>query len=148
LEAADQPKDQNEEETSMRFLCLYKPAKKEGTPPTQQEMDEMGKLIEEFTKTGVLLATEGCLPSEKGARVRLSQGNFAVTDGPFTESKEVVGGFALIRASSKEEAIEHTKRFLKVAGDGETEIRQVFDASDLGSECVPAHREQQERLHA
>ncbi|SRR6266536_4021917 len=115
----------------MRFLCLYKPAKPEGTPPTQQEMAEMGKLIEESMKSGMLLATEGCLPSAKGARIRLSGGKFTVTDGPFTESKEVVGGFALIQAKSKEEAIEFTKKFLKIAGDGETEIRQVFDAADF-----------------
>jgi hypothetical protein len=91
-------------------------------------MAKMGKLIEEWTKSGRLLATEGCLPSAKGARVRLSGGKFTVTDGPFTESKELVGGFALIQANSKEEAIESTKQFLEVAGDGETEIRQVFEA--------------------
>ena len=91
----------------------------------------MGKLIEESMKSGVLLATEGCLPSAKGARIRLSGGKFTVTDGPFTESKELVAGFALIQARSKEEAIEYTKTFLKVAGDGETEIRQIFDAADL-----------------
>jgi hypothetical protein len=67
-------------------------------------------------KSGVLLATEGCLPSVKGARVRLSGGKSTVTDGPFTESKELVAGFALIQAKWTEEAIEHTKRFLKVAG--------------------------------
>ncbi len=115
----------------MRFLCLYKSAKPEGTPPTQQEMAQMGKLIEESMKSGTLLATEGCLPSAKGARIRLSGGKFTVTDGPFTESKEVVGGFALIQAKSKEEAIEFTKKFLRVAGDGETEVRQVFDAADF-----------------
>jgi hypothetical protein len=121
----------------MRFLCLYKPVKQEGTPPTQQEMAEMGKLIEEGMKSGVLLATEGCLPSKKGARVRLSGGAFTVTDGPFTESKELVAGFALIQAKSKEAAIEFTKRFLKIAGDGESEIRQVFDASDFAAETRP-----------
>jgi hypothetical protein len=115
----------------MKFLCLYKPSKPEGTPPTQREMDEMGKLIEEGMKSGSLLATEGCLPSAKGARVRLSGGKYTVTDGPFTESKELVAGFALIRAKSKEDAIEQTKNFLKVAGDGETEIRQIFDAEDF-----------------
>ncbi len=115
----------------MRFLCLYKSAKPEGTPPTQEEMEKMGKLIEHDMKSGILLATEGCLPSAKGARIRLSGGKFTVTDGPFTESKEVIGGFALIRAKSKEEAIEYTKNFLKIAGDGETEIRQVFDAADF-----------------
>jgi hypothetical protein len=109
----------------MRFLCIYKPSKPEGTRPTQEEMAEMGKLIEDLTKSGVLLATEGCLPSAMGARVRLAGGNFTVTDGPFSESKEIIGGFALIKAESKQEAVEVTKRFLKTAGDGETEIRQV-----------------------
>jgi len=71
----------------MRFLCLYKPAKREGTPPTQKEMAEMGKLIEESMKSGKLLATEGCLPSA-GARVRLSDGKFSVVDGPFTEARK------------------------------------------------------------
>lgn len=115
----------------MRFLCLYKPNKPEGAPPTQDQMAAMGKLIAEDMKSGVLLATEGCLPSAKGARVRMTNGNFQVTDGPFTEAKELVGGFALIRAKSKEEAVEHVKRFLKVAGDGETEIRQVYEADDI-----------------
>lgn len=118
----------------MRFLCLYKPSKSEGTPPTQQEMADMGKLIEEQMKSGTLLATEGCLPSAKGARVRLSGGKYTVTDGPFTESKELVAGFALIRANSKEEAIEQVKNFLKVAGDGETELRQIFEAPDFSAE--------------
>jgi hypothetical protein len=111
----------------MRFLCIYKPSKPEGTPPTQQEMTEMGKLIEDMQKSGVLLATEGCLPSALGARVRLSNGKISVTDGPFTEAKEIVGGFALIQVNSKQEAIEETKRFLKIAGDGESEIRQVYE---------------------
>jgi hypothetical protein len=112
----------------MKFLCLYKSAKPEGTPPTEKEMAEMGKLIEDWMKSGKLLATEGCLPSALGALVRLSGGKFNVVDGPFTEAKEVVGGFALIQAASKQEAIEYTKEFLKVAGDGETEIRQVFES--------------------
>jgi hypothetical protein len=97
-------------------------------------MVKMGQLIEELTNSGVLISTEGCLPSAKGARVRLSNGNFIVTDGPFAEAKEIVGGFALIRANSKEEAIEYTKKFLKVAGDGETEIRQIFEAADITPE--------------
>lgn len=114
----------------MKFLCIYKPSKAEGTPPTQKEMEEMGKLVEEQLTSGILLATEGCLPSAKGARIRLADGKFIVTDGPFTESKEVIGGFALIQANSKEEAIEHVKHFLKVAGDGETELRQVYEGVD------------------
>lgn len=87
----------------------------------------MGKLIEDWMKSGVLLATEGCLPTALGARVRQSNGKVTVTDGPFTESKEIVGGFALIRVNSKEEAIKRTKTFLGIAGDGETEIRQVWE---------------------
>jgi hypothetical protein len=90
-------------------------------------MATMGKLIEEWTKAGKLIASEGCLPSAMGARIRLSQGKFNVVDGPFTESKEVIGGFALIRAASKVEAIEYVKEFLNVAGDGETELRQVWE---------------------
>ena len=112
----------------MKFLCIYKPTKRKAFPLTQQEMAEMGKFIEESFKSGVLIATEGCLPSALGARVRRSGGKFTVTDGPFTEAKEIVGGFALMRAGSKQETIELTKRFLDIAGDGETEIRQVYEA--------------------
>ncbi|WP_291270656.1 YciI family protein [Geothrix sp.] len=111
----------------MRFLCLYKPSRPEGTPPSDQDMAGMDALIEDMRTSGVLLATEGCLPSALGVRVRLSNGKFAVIDGPFTESKELVGGYALIQVASKEEAIEHTKRFLRTAGDGESEIRQVWE---------------------
>jgi hypothetical protein len=117
----------------MRFLCLYRPAKAEGTPPTQEDMAKMGKLIEEWMKSGKLLATEGCLPSVKSARIRLSGGKFNVTDGPFAETKEVVGGFALIQAASKQEAVGFVKEFLQVAGDGETEMHQVYEA---GMDCA------------
>jgi hypothetical protein len=119
-------------EIPMRFLSIYKAAET-GVPPTQEHMDEMGRLIEEMQSAGVLLATEGCLPSALGARVRLSSGEVTVTDGPFTESKELIAGFALLQADSREHAVELTRRFLQIAGDGECEIRQVFD----GPECVP-----------
>ena len=113
----------------MRFLSIYKTAER-GVPPSQEEMAKMGKLIEDEMKAGTLLATEGCLPTALGARVRISGGKLTVTDGPFTEAKEVVGGFALLSANSKEEAIELVKNFLKVAGhDGECELRQVFEAN-------------------
>ena len=118
----------------MKFLCLYKPSKPEGTPPTHEAMLRMGQLIDESMKSGILLATEGCLPSAKGARIRLSNGKFTVTDGPFTEAKEIVGGFALIRTNSKEEAVDFTKTFMRLAGEGEVEIRQIFDTSDLTPE--------------
>jgi len=114
----------------MKFLCIYKPGRPEGTPPGQEEIAKMGKLIEESMQSGILLATEGCLPSALGAKIRLSGDKFTVTDGPFTETKEIVGGFALIRTESKQEAIESTKRFLEIAGSGETEIRQVYEAAN------------------
>jgi len=131
----------------MRFLSIYKAAET-NVPPTTEEMAKMGNLIEEMTNAGVLLATEGCMPSAKGARVRRSRGKLTVTDGPFTESKELIAGFALLNAKSKEEAIELTKRFLEVAGEGECEIRQVFEAQDCGSEFTPELREQEERARA
>jgi hypothetical protein len=105
----------------------------------------MGNLIEEMTKAGVLLATEGCQPSSKGARVRYKNGKFTVIDGPFTESKELIAGFALFQVKSKEEAVEWTKRFLEVAGEGESEIRQIYEAEDFGPEFTPELREQEER---
>jgi hypothetical protein len=110
----------------MRFLCVYRA--KEGPGPTAEDMAAMGALIDEMAKAGVLLSTEGCLPSAKGARVRLGGGKFTVTDGPFTEAKELIGGFAIIQTTSKEEAIALTKRFLTVAGDGESEIRELYEA--------------------
>jgi hypothetical protein len=92
-------------------------------------MANMGKLIEEGMKAGWLLGTEGCLPSALGARVRRSGDKLTVTDGPFSEAKEVVGGFAILKADSKEEAIELARIFLKIAGDGECELRQIYEAN-------------------
>ena len=128
----------------MRFLSIYKHAET-NVPPTTEEMAKMGQLIEEMTNAGTLLATEGCLPTSKGARVCRSGGKLTVTDGPFTESKEVIAGFALLEAKSKEEAIELTKRFLEVAGEGECEVRQIAAAEDFGAEFTPELREQEER---
>jgi hypothetical protein len=90
-------------------------------------MEKMGKLIEEGMKAGWLLGTEGCLPSALGARVRLANGNITVTDGPFTESKELVGGFAILQANSKQEAVQLVRDFLGVVGQGECELRQLYE---------------------
>jgi hypothetical protein len=111
----------------MKFLSIYKTAER-GVPASQEEMATMGKLVEEGFKAGWLVATEGCLPSALGARVRSSAGKLTVTDGPFTESKELVAGFAILQANSKQEAIELARQFLGVAGDGECELRQIFEA--------------------
>src|SRR5215469_7736057 len=108
-----------------RFLSIYKNVER-SAPPSQEEMAKMGKLIEEAMKGGWLLATEGCLPSALGARVRRTGDELSVTDGPFTESKEVVGGFAILKANSKEEAVDLCKQFLLQAGEGECELRQLY----------------------
>jgi len=116
----------------MRFLSVYK-SKEKGVPPTQQEMERMGRRVEEGMRSGYLLSTEGCLPSSMGARVRLDHGQWNVTDGPFTESKEVIGGFAIIQADSREQAVERIKEFLQVVGEGECELRQLYDGGPAAS---------------
>ena len=117
----------------MKFLSMYKTAER-NAPPSVEHIETMQKLVEEGQKAGWLLSTEGCLPSARGARVRSDGGKVTITDGPFTESKELVAGFAILQAGSKEEAIEMTKRFLAVAGgDGECEIREVYS----GPEAAP-----------
>ena len=83
---------------------------------------------------GVLLATDGLQPSSKGARVKLSEGKVTVTDGPFIETKELVASYALFQVNSMAEAIEWTTRFLKVLGEGECELRPIFEASDFPAE--------------
>jgi hypothetical protein len=128
-------------EIPMRFLSIYQTVER-NTPPTVDEMARMGKLIEDSMKAGVLLATEGCLPSAKGARVRRSGHTVTVTDGPFTESKELIAGFAILEADSKQHAIELTREFLSVAGDGECEIRQIAEAGDCGPHTGDAVQQQ------
>lgn len=113
----------------MKFISIYKTVEKT-FPPSQEEMCNMGKLIEEGMKSGFLLGVEGCMPSASGARLRISNGTVTVTDGPFTESKEVIGGFALMQANSKEEAMEYVKQFLNVVGGGECELRQLFEQGE------------------
>jgi hypothetical protein len=117
----------------MRFLGLLKADKNSeaGAPPRKDLMEKMGKFIEEITKAGVLISTAGLQPSSKGARVRLSNGKVTVTDGPFTETKELVASYALLEVKSKAEAIEWTTRFLKVLGEGECEIRPLYEPSDF-----------------
>jgi hypothetical protein len=115
----------------MRFMMIYKPADTKdmeaGVPPTEKEMSEMGRFIEGMAKAGVLLATDGLEPSSKGARVRQTKGKITVTDGPFTESKELIAGFAIVQVKSKAHAIDLAKQFLALAGDGESEIRLMHD---------------------
>lgn len=125
----------------MRFMMLLKADKdsEAGALPSQELMAEMGGFIEEMAKAGVLLAAEGLHPSSKGKRLRFSGGKVvSVTDGPFTETKELVAGFAIIQVRSWEEALEWSNRFARVQGEGECEIRPLFEASDFPPEIFPA----------
>lgn len=98
-------------------------------PPTPEMMQEMGAFIAEAMQAGVVVATGALVP--QGKRLRLSNGKFTVTDGPFIELKELLAGFAVIEVPSLDEAIEWSKRFRKIVGDGESEIVQVFGAEDM-----------------
>jgi hypothetical protein len=95
-------------------------------PPTPEMYAKMGEFVAEATKAGVLLATGGLAPVEDAVKVKYADGEFTVLDGPFSEAKELVGGWALMEVRDKAEAIEWTKRFLAIAGHGESTIRQVF----------------------
>jgi hypothetical protein len=109
----------------MRFLCLYKRGKAEtNTPPSPSEQAAMGRLIEDMSKAGVLLATEGCLSSEHGVRVVVDSGMFDVKNGPFPE-KELVSGLCLMQVKDKAEAVEWCKRFLSVVKEGQSEVYQL-----------------------
>lgn len=125
----------------MRFMMMIKADKdyEAGVPPSRELMAAIGKLTEEMMRAGVVVETGGLLPSSKGARIQIARGKLTVTDGPFGETKELIGGYAILQARSKEEAIELGKRFMKVHSDilglsyeGELEIRQLFDPSVLG----------------
>jgi hypothetical protein len=108
----------------MRFLMTVNGG---GRPADEQLYAEMGRFVEELTRAGVLLATGGL---DRGTHLVASEGNITLTDGPFTESKEVIVSFALLEVRSKDEALELARRFWKVVGDGEGDIRQVFGPGD------------------
>jgi hypothetical protein len=130
----------------MRFMVIVKADKNSeaGVLPSQELLAEMGKFNEELAKAGVMLAGEGLQTSSKGARVKFSGNKRTVTDGPFSETKELVAGFWLWQVRSKEEAIEWLKR--APFREGEVEIRQVFETEDFGAEFTPELREQEERV--
>ena len=120
----------------MKFMMMVKADKdyEAGVPPSPALMAAIGQITEEMTKAGVVLETGGLLPSARGARVRLAASKVTVVDGPFAEAKELVGGYAIIRANTKEDAIAMGSRFLKVHEEalgpsyvGEIEIRQMAE---------------------
>jgi len=115
----------------MQFLVYDpNPNPQASAPPSPEMMAEMGRFIEEATRAGIIVATGALQP--KGTRLRLAGGQFTVSDGPYIEAKELMGGFAVIQLNSLEEAIEWSKRFRQIVGDGESEIVQVFGPDDFG----------------
>jgi hypothetical protein len=120
----------------MRFMMIVKHAENQGSPP-KQLMDAIAKLAEDEAKAGTMLGSGGLGPTAMGARVRLSKGHVTVTDGPFTEAKEVVGGYAQFELKSKEEAVQSAVRFMELhkkhwpGWEGETEVRQMYGPEDI-----------------
>jgi hypothetical protein len=116
----------------MRFMTLVKSAET-SAPPPQALMDAIGKLGQEAAGKGVMVEMGGLLPTAMGARVRLAGGRLTVTDGPFTEAKEVIGGYAVYAVKSREEALEWARRFMALhqehwkGWEGEIELRQLYD---------------------
>src|SRR5450631_3374677 len=131
----------------MRFMVIVKADKNSeaGVMPNREILTAMGKFNEELVKAGVMLAGEGLHPTSKGKRVRFSGGKHTITDGPFTESKELIAGFWLWQVRSMEEAVEWLKRS-PFDGGAEVEIRRVFEAEDFGPSPTPELREAEERL--
>jgi hypothetical protein len=127
----------------MRFMMIVKHAEKQGPPP-KQLMDAIANLAEEETKAGTMVGSGGLRPTGLGARVRLSGGQVTVTDGPFTEAKEIVGGYAQFELKSKQDAIESAVRFMELhkkhwpEWEGETEVRQMYGPDDFPSQTSPA----------
>jgi len=135
----------------MRFMIICKASRdsEAGVMLSEQLMTEMGNFNEELVKAGVMQTGEGLHPSSKGARVRFSGKERTVTDGPFTETKELVAGFWIWKVNSLQEAVNWVKRCPNpMLEDSEIEIRQIFDAEDFGAEFTPELRAQEDRLRA
>jgi hypothetical protein len=131
----------------MRILGMLKAdaTSEAGAPPSKELIERMGVFIEEITKAGVMLDSNGLHPSSKGKRVRLADGKITVIDGPFAESKELVASYAFFQVKSMDEAIHWTTRFLQVLGRGECELRPVFEPEDFSEEVfTPQERKREE----
>ncbi len=112
----------------MRFMIMFRnDGDSEVDVPPCLDLEEMGRFIGELQSTGVLLGYEGLKPSEKGARVRMTGGKRNVMDGPFTEAKELVAGFALVQLPSRDAAVDLAEQFLRIAGQGSAEVREAFE---------------------
>ena len=126
----------------MKFMMLVKHAENSGPPP-KELMEAIGKLSEEAVKAGTMLGNGGLAPTAQSTRVRLSGGQVQVIDGPFTETKEIIGGYAQFELKSKEEAVEGAVRFMELhrkhwpGWEGETEVRQIFGPEEFDRNCKP-----------
>lgn len=131
----------------MRFMVIVKANKdsEAGVLPSTEMLTRMGNYNEQLVKAGVMLAGEGLQASSKGARVRFDGKQRTVTDGPFSETKELIAGYWLWQVRSKDEAIEWLKRAPFEDGE-EVELRQVFEMEDFGAEFTPELREQETKL--
>ncbi len=121
----------------MRYLTFIRSSESyRSSPPPAALMEAMGKFIERSMREGTLVDTGGLLPSEQGARVRLEKGRITVSDGPFSEAKEVIGGWAILRADSKEEVLRIAKEFMELHRqhwpefEGESEVRPMVEAGE------------------
>jgi hypothetical protein len=133
----------------MRFLVMVKANadSEAGVMPSEELITEMTRFNEELVNAGVLLAADGLHPSSRGARVKFSGNKRTVVDGPFAETKELIAGYWVIQAKSKEEVVEWMKRCPNPTGaDGEIEIRQIFEADDFGEALTPELRDREERV--
>jgi hypothetical protein len=112
----------------MRFLgyTLANESDQPTEPPPPELYETMGKFVEEATNAGVIVATGGIAPTSEGAKLTLKDGEFTVVDGPFAEAKEIVGGWAIMECRDLDEALEWSKRFLGVLGEGEVRVRPVM----------------------
>src|SRR6266446_1373745 len=131
------PQSRNKQgDVTMKFMMMVKHAENSGPPP-QELMDAIAILTEEAVKDGTLIGNGGLAPTAQSTRVRVSKGQVTVTDGPFTEAKEVIGGYAQFELKSKEEAIKGAVRFMELhrkhwpAWEGEAEVRQIFGQEDF-----------------
>jgi hypothetical protein len=116
----------------MRYMALLKGSKEsEAYVPSKEEAAQMGQYIEAAMKEGWLLATEGLQSSAKASRIQVAGGKRTVTDGPFTESKELIASYALLQVSSKDEAIARTEEFLQLIGGGEIDLWQLYEPTDF-----------------
>lgn len=115
----------------MQFLMFFTPEPSQPAgPPSPEYIEEMNRLVEQSRKSGELIATGGLTPIQQGARLKQAKGQVTFTDGPYIESTEIIGGFALVELPSKDAAIESAKNFLKVAGDGHVTIRPLMNQTD------------------